>query len=193
MAEAAPMLDDARRDAASIAYALLRVEEPMANLFDAKPPPAQGVVGRDTYVFAPSWRSVARADVVPFLAALPSPALLSPTTTRGLVALILLHELTDDRRRWAEKTFSNNVAGLNSLVSQLRLRDDAPVLLELPDETSVYPLPTIRLWLELFAGQVGWSLSPLAHDPRAEAQLAIRRSDGTWFPPLSCAPRRPAT
>ena len=186
--------DDTRRDAARLAYALLRVEEPMASLLGAHTPDGFPVLGVDAYAFAPSWRVIPRADIVASLVSLPSPALLSPTTTRGMIALTLLDELRDDRLRWAEKTLSNLTLGLDGQVGRLGLPADVGVLLELGDESSIFPTAAVRLWTQQFGVQVGWILSPIADNPRAQAQLVVRRSDGVWFPPRQgCTPRSPAT
>lgn len=155
----------------------------MASLLGADTPPGHPVLGLDAYAFTPSWRVVPRAEIVPFLVSLPSPALLSPTTTRGIVALTLLHELSGDRRRWGEKTLSNFTAALDQASGQFGLAADSGVLLGLEDESDVHPLATVRLWTQQFGVQVGWSLSPLAGNARAQAQLRVRRSDGRWFPP----------
>lgn len=190
MTSAALAPDDARRGAARIAYALLRIKEPMASPLGAHAPTGHPVLGTDAYAFTPSWRVIPRAEIVSFLVSLPSPALLSPTTTRGMVALTLLHELSGDRRRWGEKTLSNFTTCLDQMSAQLGLTVDSGVLLELDDESDVYPLATVRLWTQQFGVQVGWSLSPIAGNPRAQAQLAVRRSDGRWFrPPQSYRPR----
>ncbi|MCC6244239.1 MAG: hypothetical protein IT353_15455 [Gemmatimonadaceae bacterium] len=75
-----------RTDAARLAYALLRMEEPMASQFKTCKRANGLVLGEDAYSFTPSWQLIPRADIVPFLVSLPSPALLAPTTTRGVVA-----------------------------------------------------------------------------------------------------------
>jgi len=189
MTAAAVLPDDARRDAARLAYALPRMEEPMSSLLGAHTPAGYPVLGEDAYAFTPSWRVIPRAEIVPFLVSLPSPALLSPTTTRGMVALTLLHELSGDRRRWGEKTLSNWTAGLDQSVGRLGLAADAAVLLEPADESEVYSLAAVRLWTQQFGVQAGWSLSALSGNARAQAQLSVRRSDGRWFPPSQS--RRP--
>ena len=180
MAEPAQLLDENRTHAARIAYAMLRCEEPMACPLKAYTPPGMPVVGTDAYVFTPSWRAVSRADIVPFLAGLPSPVLLSPTTTRGMIALTLVHELSGERRRWAEKTLNNATNCLDGLANQLGLDETSQVRLDLPGEAVPYSFATVRLWTQQFGVQVGWSLSPLKDDPRAQARLVVRRSDGTW-------------
>lgn len=70
---------------------------------DGRFPPGAPRVGADAYFFLPSWRATPRDRVEAFLVGLPSPALLAPTMRRGVVALLLLHELSGDRRRWFEK------------------------------------------------------------------------------------------
>lgn len=106
--------DDLRAEAARLAFALLRFEGVAAH-------PMRGAATPDAYVFLPSWREVPGSEVEAFLVGLPSPALLLPTTLRGTIALLLLHELTGDRRRWAEKALSNFAAGLDELAPQLGL------------------------------------------------------------------------
>jgi hypothetical protein len=110
----APRLDpdDLLLQAASLAFALLRFEEGAAHPHRGSTPPGMLRLGEEAYQFTPSWRSVPRADVPAFLAALPSPALLSPTTTRGTVALTLLAELSGERAVWARKTLTNQRACL---------------------------------------------------------------------------------
>ncbi|MBL0172130.1 MAG: hypothetical protein IPP90_15680 [Gemmatimonadaceae bacterium] len=181
---AAVAMDHAVRfDAARLAYALLRMEEPMASILRTCKRADAPVLGEDAYSFTPSWELIPRAEIVPFLVSLPSPALLAPTTTRGVVALTLLHELTGDRRRWGEKVLSNFSAGLDRFILQLGLTDDTDVLLEFEQETEVYSLAAVRMWTQQYGVlQVGWSLAPLRGDARAQAQLVVCRSDGQWFP-----------
>ena len=172
-----------RFDAARLAYALLRTEEPMASLLSTCKRASDPVLGEDAYSFTPSWQLIPRAEIVPFLVSLPSPALLAPTTTRGVVALTLLHELSGDRRRWGEKVLSNFSAGLDHFVRQLGLNDDTDVLLEFEQESDVYSLASLRVWAQQFGVlQIGWTLAPLHGDARAQAQLVVCRSDGQWFP-----------
>lgn len=72
-------------------------------------------------MFLPSGRRVSRGEVESFLVSLPSPALLVPSTIRGEIALILLHELSGDRRR-SEKAFSNLTSGHQSSCESLLSR-----------------------------------------------------------------------
>ena len=89
--------DDALVQAATLAFALVRFEEGAAHPPRNYSPPGVPRIGTEAYVFIPSLRRVPRDAVVPFLAALPSPALLTPSTRRGIVALTLVDELTGDR------------------------------------------------------------------------------------------------
>jgi hypothetical protein len=159
------------------------MEEPMASLLSTCKRSDDPVLGEDAYSFTPSWQLTPRAEIVPFLVSLPSPALLAPTTTRGVVALTLLHELSGDRRRWGERVLSNFSAGLDHFIRQLGLTNDTDVLLEFEQESEIYSLAAVRIWTQQFAVlQIGWTLSPLRGDARAQAQLVVCRSDGQWFP-----------
>ena len=172
-----------RFDAARLAYALLRMEEPMASLLRICKRADVPVLGQDAYSFSPSWELIPRAEIVPFLVSLRSPALLSPTTTRGVIALTLIHELSGDRRRWGEKVLSNFSAGLDNFILRLGLTSDTNVLLEFEQESEVYSLAAVRMWTQQYGVlQVGWTISPLLGDARAQAQLVVCRSDGQWFP-----------
>ncbi len=179
MTAIASMPDDLRLEAARIAFALIRFEEQVAPL---GPPPASGVhaIGVDPYLFTPSLRRVAPAEVEAFLARLPSPALLSPTTTRGIIALTLVHELSGDRRRGAEKILSNATVIFDELSNTLGLTATSMILLKVNEESHLLSHAGTRLWTQLFAVQVGWNIGALEHDPRAQAVLRVRRSDGHW-------------
>jgi len=174
--------DPLRLEAAQLAFALLRLQEPAAHLIPANP--GEPVVGRDQYVFVPSWRPVARRDVVSFLASLPSPAILSPTVDRGVVALLLLHELAGERRKWADKTLSNHAAGLDQMCRQLALSDGSRFLLEFDSESHIFSIEAVRCWTQWYAVQVAWNIRPLTDHARADAQLCLRCSDGNWVPPM---------
>lgn len=183
MPTAATVPSDTRLDAARLAYALLRMEEPMASLFGTCKREGVPVLGEDGYSFSPSWQLIPRAEIAPFLASLSSPALLAPTTTRGVIALTLLHELSGDRRLWGEKVLSNFSAGLDHFIQKFALTDDANVLLAIESEPEIFSLAAVRLWAQQFGVlQVGWALTPLLDDPRAQVQLCVCRSDGQWFP-----------
>src|SRR5438093_12144053 len=94
----APLLqpDDALRDAAALAFAVIRFAEGAAHPMRGTPP-GMPRVGDEVYVFSPSLRRVPREDVPKFLAGLAAPAMLYPTTVRGIIALQLLNELSGDR------------------------------------------------------------------------------------------------
>jgi len=175
--------DDLRTEAARIAFALLTLEEPMARALGNAVPPGSLAIGDDVYLFSPSWRPVPRDQVVSFLVGLPSPALLSPTTTRGVIALTLLHELSGDRRRWAEKSLSNFTEGFDAHVDRLGLTRESRIGLAAgegaPLET--FSLDGIRLWTSQFGVQIGYSLRRAPEDPPGDVRMAVRRSDGRWF------------
>lgn len=189
----APQLesDDVLLHAAALAFALIRFEEGAAHPFRGAPRPDSLDLGEGAYLFTPSWRHVPRADVPAFLAALPSPALLSPTTTRGVVALTLVGELAGDRAAWARKTLANQRAGLEQMVGQLGLGDDASVLLEFDEERHVVPLAVLRNWSDRFAVQVRWDIGRLKGDAHAAARMHLVRSDGHRSLGGSCPVRSP--
>lgn len=172
--------DNLRREAARLAFAAIRFEEKLSHLLGSSSPPGQPVLGIDTYSFTPSWRQIPRAEVESFLAALPSPALMSPTLTRGMIALTLLNELTGDRRKWGEKTLSNFTAVFDQACSHLSLAGKSRFLLEFYEESHVFTHAAVRLWTQQFAVQTGWTLDSLKNDPRADARILLRRSDGMW-------------
>ncbi len=188
--------DDVRMEAARIAFALIRFEGVAAHPMGASIPPDSLRVGTEAF-FLPSWREVPYDEVEAFLVGLPSPALLAPTTMRGVIALALLHELSGDRQRWAEKTLSNFAAGLEEIAPQLGLSPTSRILLEFDQESHAFSFAGIREWTQQLPVQVGWSISPLEGDDRADACMMLRRSDGKRFPGQSCtippgwSPREP--
>jgi hypothetical protein len=169
---------DALLQAASLAFALIRFEAGAAHPDRRETIPGMLRIGEEACLFIPSRRPVPHAEVPAFLAGLPSPALLSPTTTRGIVALTLLGELSGERAASAGKIFTNQRAGLERMVGELGLADDARVLLEFDDETHLVSIAAMRVWSERFAVQVMWSLGTLDPDGRADMRLHLRRSDG---------------
>lgn len=181
--------DDLRLEAARIAFALIRFEEVAAHPRGASTPPGSLRVGTDAYVFLPSWRIVPRDEVETFLVGLPSPALLAPTTIRGVIALTLVHELSGDRRRWAEKTLSNFAVGLDEIGPSLGLSPTSRILLEFDEESHVFSFAGVREWTQQFPVQVGWSISALERRDRADACMMLRRSDGQRFRGQSCMVR----
>ena len=184
--------DDVRLQAATLAFALLRFSAGAAHPDRSSTPKGVPRVGPECYVFAPAWTRIAIADVPQFFATLPAPALLASTTTRGFATLILINELTGERREWADHSLGNQQAGLESSIAQLGLGADARVILQFDSEEYVYPLPVLREWCAQFGVAVGWNLRPYHDDDRAQARLMLYRSDGepSWGDawPL---PRRP--
>src|SRR4029077_20317592 len=89
--------DDTLIEAASLAFAMMRFEEVSAHWARHSIPPGVPRLGVDAYSCLPSLRRVPRDEVAAFLAGLSSPAILTPSTMRGVVALILVDELTGDR------------------------------------------------------------------------------------------------
>jgi GNAT superfamily N-acetyltransferase len=187
----APVLDGLRREAARIAAALLRLEAAAAHLQDHATRPGAPRVGTDAFVFLPSTRPVRREEVEAFLAALPSPALLAPTTLRGLVALLLFDELAGDRKRWAEKIASNYAVAIDETATSLGLTPASRVLLEFDDESHVFSFAAVREFSQRFPVQVGWNVAPLEGEARADACMRVRRGDGRPFPGRSCMTSHP--
>ncbi|MGE5926495.1 MAG: hypothetical protein ACM357_04010 [Gemmatimonadota bacterium] len=183
--------DDLRAEAARLACTLLRFEEASAHLLRASAPAGALQVGRDAYTFIPSWKLVRREEVASFLAGLSSPALLAPTTIRGSVALLLLDELSGERRRWAEKTFSNFGVILEDVARQLGLAPESRILVEFDDESEVFSFAAVREWSQQLAVQIGWNIRPLDGNARADASMGLLRSDGRWYRGKSCWLPRP--
>ena len=99
--------EDLQTRAAELAFAMLRFSQPAAHPFPSTADHEGREAGVDWFIFAPSWRKTSRDEVVPFLLSLESPLLILPTTSRGSVALLVLDELKDERRRWMQKGFDN--------------------------------------------------------------------------------------
>ena len=178
--------DNVRVEAARLAFALIRFEGVAAHAPTGTTPPGVLKVGTEAFVFSPSWRSVPYNEVEAFLIGLPSPALIAPTMTRGVITLTLLHELSGDRRRWAEKTLSNFAAGLEETSSKLGLSATSRILLEFDDESQVFSFAAVWEWSQQLAVNVGWTIAPLDGDARADACMKLMRSDGKWFQGRSC-------
>jgi hypothetical protein len=170
--------DDLRLESARIAFACIRFEEPAAHPLQAYTPPGAPRIGIDAYSFTPAWERVPRAEVEAFLAALPSPALLSQTTTRGIIALTLLHELSGDRRRWAERALNNQTNGFDEITAKIGLSPESSILLEFRDESHVFSFAGVRTWTQRFGMSVGWSVTRLANDGRAQGRMLLYSSDG---------------
>ncbi|HEY9226172.1 MAG TPA: hypothetical protein VIP11_05965 [Gemmatimonadaceae bacterium] len=179
-----------RLQAASLAFTLLRFTAGAAHMDRSSTPPGMLHTGTECYLFAPSWRRIPLGDVPQFLADLTSPALLTSTTTRGIATLTLFNELADERRAWAEKSLSNQQAGLEMMAQQLDLSPDAQVLLQFEEEEHWYPLAVLRAWCAQFVVDAGWSLRRYQDDARAQARLMLFRSDGARSWGDACPIRR---
>lgn len=189
--------ESVERQAASLAFAMLLFEQDAAHRFihSEKEGDKAGV---DKFVFLPSWISIPRAEVVAYLESLPGPALIFQTTGQGMVSLILLDELTEDRRRWAQKTLDNHSAGVEEIAGQFvpPLENDSKILLEIRGERHIVSLEGLRFWSRRFNCPAGWTFGP----PRADAlsgvaaQIVLISADGRVSPPShAVAPwQRPA-
>lgn len=178
--------DDLRMEAARLAFALIRFEGAAAHPMQGSTPPGSLCVGTEAYVFQPSWRVVPRDEVEAFLVELPSPALLAPTTIRGIIALTLVHELSGERRGGAEKTLSNFATALEKTRGRLALEPSSRILVEFDEESHVFSFAGVREWSQQLAVHVGWNISPLEGDEHAAACMKLMRSDGRRFPGRSC-------
>ena len=189
MTSSEPKTEDLRAEAARLAFTLLRFASVAGHPLPGSERPGVLKVGSEAWVFGPSWQRVPSDEVEAFLARLPSRALLNPTLMRGEVTLLLLDELTGERRQWGEKTISNLVSNFDSMVAQLALPMTARVLVEFDDESHVFSLAAVREWAGTLAVNVGWNLAPLANEERAEACLMLIRADDREFPGRSCMMR----
>jgi hypothetical protein len=176
--QASRILDDSVDEAAWLTFALIRFAEGAAHRPRGFRRPGKPQLGEDVYIFAPSSRRVRSAEVPAYLASLASPAILFPTTTRGIVAVQLLGELSGDRAAAARQELANQRANLEEMVRPLGLSAASRILIEVGDGVRIMSLDALRQWSERFAVQVGWNVGPLADDPRASARLNLFRSDG---------------
>jgi len=167
--------DDLPLQAAQLAAAMLRFQEPLAHLNSADTPKGLPVVGVDAYAFVPSPRMVARDQVAVYLAALPSPAMLAPTTIRGIVSLILLQELSGERRAAMQHELDNQCAAMRHYAAAA---DTDRVLLEFDEETHLFPLGAVRLWVQRYGVLVGWNMSRCNEPTRAEWRFNLLGGDG---------------
>ena len=167
------LVEDPDAGAAALAFAMLRFAQGAAHDFGESP---SGRGGKDWFVFLPAWRHMPYGEVLPFLAALPCPAMLMSTTTRGAVSLLLLDELQGDRRRWGQKNFDNQSGGLVHAASELQLTPESRVVLEFDDEEHLFTFAVLQRWAERFCMDTGWNLRPCGDD-RAAARLWLIRAD----------------
>ncbi len=156
--------DDENFQAATLAAAILRFQEPLAHLSTAFTPAGVPVIGVDAYRFPPSPGSVLRDDVPAFLAGLPSPAAIAATTMRGVYTLVLLDELSGARRTRMQHELDNQHTGL---VEAAPGPDTHRVLLEFDAEVHWFPLAALRRWTERYGLTVGWNIEPCPEPARA--------------------------
>ena len=167
--------DNENLEAARLAAALLRFQEPLAHPMSASTPEGHPVIGVDAYVFMPSSRRILRSDVPTYLAGLASAAFIAATTTRGMFTLLLLHELSGERRTSMQKELDNQHAGLLGLAPG---PDTDRVLLEFDEESHLFSMAAVRLWAQRFALTVGWNIEPCPEPDRAEWRLYLIGGDG---------------
>jgi hypothetical protein len=183
--------DEINYQAAALAFALLRFAAGAAHADRSSTPAGMLRTGTQCYLFAPSWRRIPIHDVPAFLASLPSPALITSTTTRGIATLMLLDELAGERRAWAEKGLTNQQAGLETMVTQLELDTEARIVLQFDEEEHWLPLAVLRRLCAQFGVDTGWNLQVYEDDARAQARLMLFRSDGINSWGGACPVRRP--
>jgi hypothetical protein len=182
MTPIAVIADDVRREAARLAVALLRFEQVATHPPLVQAPEGLLQVGTDAYIFMPSGRRVPRDGIEDFLVSLPSPAVLAPTNRRGMIALLLLHELSGERRAGFQHELDNSAAALDDdIAPQLGLSARSRILVEFDEESHVFSFAAVREWTQQFVVPVGWSMGSLHGEDRAEARLLLRRSDGRRF------------
>lgn len=110
---------------ATVGFAQLRFATAACHRYIARSSaPGHGSLGVEAFLFLPVAKRVKRA-AAPYLASCPSPALLLPTSTAGVIALILSSELERDRPQWAEHALDDCRAGLHSSMRPLGLTPEA--------------------------------------------------------------------
>ncbi len=167
--------DDLLLEAATLAATILRFEERAAHQTSTHTPAGVPVIGQDAYVFPPSTRRIPRDQIPEFLAALPCPAFLAPTTIRGTVTLTLLQELAGERRASIQHNLDNQVGMLQDMAPG---SDTDRVLLAFDDEVHLFTLGAVRLWASRFGILVGWNLTPSTDTGRAEWQMHLFSGSG---------------
>lgn len=184
----ASTLGNSRLEVARLAFAIVRCASDAAHPRIGSVPPGEPRLGTEAWVFAPG-RRLPSGDVEAFLAALPSPALLTPTLSRGEVDLTLVQELGGERRRAAEHICSNAVACFDEMTSQLGLTSASRILLEFNNESHVFSCAVVREWAGELPVSIGWNLHPMEDRAIADACLMLLRADGREFPGRSCMQR----
>jgi hypothetical protein len=187
-----PVSDDELVEAAELAFAMLRFESGGAHRRFSPDASSPHEGTRPAFLFLPVSRPVPHELVVPYLASCPGPAMLAPTTTAGIVSLLLLSELQGDRLRWAQDTFARYRANVLEQGRALELTPESPIVLEFDDEAHVFSFATLCRTFERFIVLVAGNLVAILYDdPRARARLMLYRSDGasTWGAACPVRPR----
>lgn len=174
--------DNLRLLAAELAFELLLFERGAAHGRKGRPDPRIPVLGEEAFIFLPSSRRVAIAEVPAFLAALPSPAMVAATTARGVAALLLLDELSGSRRAGFEKGLVNQVEAVEQLSRHAQLSDASTLRLEYDERSRVFPLAAVKEWARRFIGTVGWTIQGAPEGSAADARFVLIRSDGHTSP-----------
>jgi hypothetical protein len=167
-------------DAACLAAAMLRFQEPLAAVMHHRTPAGEPELGVDLYSFLPFPKRVLRSEVPTFLASLPCPAMLASTIIRGIVSVTLLDELSPERKAAMQHELDNQLSffqegGLAEAPGTDR------VLLEFDDESLEFPLGAVRHWAERYGVLVGWSVVPSEDPARAEWRINLLGGDGRRY------------
>lgn len=175
MASPAPAYDARGLEAGQIVATVLRFQEPLARPMSKHTSEGMPVVGVDSYVFLPSPRPVRRSQLAAHLASLPCPALLAPTTARGVVGLILLDELSGERRAAMQHELGNQSALLAEWAPG---SDTDRVLIEFDDESHQFSLAAVRLFARHYGILVGWNVGACGDAGGAEWRMNLFGGDG---------------
>lgn len=167
-------------NAARLAAAMLRFQEPLASMMKHSTPAGQPELGVDCYSFVPFPKRVLREDIPAFLASLACPAMLAPTIIRGIVSITLLDELSPERRAAMQHELDNQVSFFRD-DSVGEARDGDRVLLEFDDEALEFPFGAVRLWAERYGVLLGWSVAPCEDPDRAEWRINLLGGDGKRY------------
>lgn len=167
-------------DAARLAAAMLRSQEPLVPLLKHSTPAGQPVLGVDCYAFIPAPKQVPREEIPAFLASLPCPAMLAPTIIRGIISLTLLDELSGDRRAAMKHELDNQLSFFQGDMFA-GATDSDRVLLEFDDESLEVPLGAVRLWAGRYGILVGWSVVACEDRGRAEWRINLIGGDGQRY------------
>jgi hypothetical protein len=181
------MTDDGLlQHAAAVAFSMMRFESGAANeaLFQSRDGPQFGV---DHFVFLPVQRPVARDRVVEHLLALPSRAVLIPSSIRGFIAEVLLSELVGERLRAAERVFVQADEAIEYAVKQFGIAEDTAILVEVDATPIVVPFAALRAAFARWAVHgVAGNIDPIDTPDIAAFRLSLIRSDGTFSPGSAC-------